>query len=80
MNPEQKEVLEARRIVLKAQIDCLMSAREEARERGDAVTFLATDNQYCRAWEELHEVEKPLRQLAAEEHRRRQPPDDPLNA
>lgn len=79
MNPEQLEVLEGRRIVLMAKIDCLLGAREAARKRGDAETFLASDNRWSEAWESLRELEMPLHRLASEERKRHNPPDDPLS-
>jgi hypothetical protein len=78
MNPEQLEVLEARRMVLLAEIDCFAGAKEVARKRGDAETFLASYNLWVNACDELRTVEKPFIRLAAEERKRRNPPDDPL--
>lgn len=78
MNPEQREVIEGQRIVLMAKLDCLLAAREKARERGDAETFLAVYNQWSDGWDELRKLERPLYRLVAEERKRRNPPDDPL--
>lgn len=78
MNPEQIEALQARRIVLMAEEVCLTLVKRKAQRDGDAELFLACANKLDKLRAEMREVEKPLYRLAAEERKRRNPPDNPL--
>lgn len=61
MNPEHMEALQVRKVILLAEIYCLLSVRDKAQKNGDAETFLASYNQWEQAIKELNEVRNALR-------------------
>jgi hypothetical protein len=76
VNPEQVEVLEGRRVVLMAEIDCKLGAQRAARKRGDAEAFLAAYNEWERGWDELRKVEASLHKH--DRNQRHKGPEDPI--